>query len=65
MAAPDGPAVGSRWRRKPPGREVVEVRRRWVYTDGIDTVRAHPVRGGKVLITTVSWLLENYDEETP
>ncbi len=53
---------GSRWRRRPPGREVVEIRRVFTWSDGVETVRAHPVRGGKPLVAPVSYIQENFEE---
>lgn len=64
LGGPEHVCIGSLWRRNPPGREVVEVRRMWWYYDG-PTVRAHPRTGGKPLITSVDYLRENYTEVTP
>lgn len=50
----------SRWRRRD-GSEVVEVRRIWLSREGV-TVRAHPVRGGRLLIADKDWFVENYEE---
>jgi len=53
---PTVPTEGSIWRRRPPGREVVEVGRVWFYTGGWDNrdhgwaIRTHPRRGGNVTI---------------
>ena len=55
------PVTGSRWQRRPPGREVVEVRRAWDWPGQGPTVRAHPVRGGRPLIASTEWFLENYE----
>lgn len=60
----DTVAVASRWKRKPPGREVVEVRRVWDYMGQGPTVRAHPVRGGRILIADLEWFCENYVQVT-
>lgn len=61
----DAPEVGSLWRRKPPGREVVRVERVWMYAGASLepaelSVRAHPVTGGRPLVAPVTWLREHY-----
>ena len=58
--------VGSRWKRNPPGREVVEVRRIWhADLDDCLKVRAHPVRGGKDLVACTGWFLAHYTLLSP
>jgi hypothetical protein len=56
--------VGSRWRRNPPGCEVVEVQRVWDYWygegDERPTVRAHPITGGRPLVAPIDYLLAHY-----
>ena len=67
MDAPEGLPMngalreGSTWRRNPPKREVVRIERIWVY-DGVPTVRAQPVRGGRPLVAPIEWLYENFTE---
>lgn len=56
----DGHALGGRWKRRPPGKEIVSLERVWLHPQGW-TVRVHPVRGGKPLVCSVGYLLENYD----
>ena len=53
--------VGSLWKRNPPGREVVRVERVWTM-GGEDLLRAHPVRGGRPLVTDADTLREGYTE---
>jgi len=53
---------GSIWRRNPPGREVVQVRRVWDWPGEGLTVRVHPVRGGKPLVAAAEWFVGNYSE---
>lgn len=52
--------VGQVWRRNTPGREVVRVERIWYWPGEGMTIRAHPVRGGRVLIADLGWFQENY-----
>lgn len=52
---------GSTWQRNPPGREVVRIDRIWVY-DGVPSVRAHPIHGGRVLVAPIEWLYEHFTE---
>lgn len=49
------PLLGTRWRKRPPGRETVEVHRVWYVPGQGWTVRAHPLRGGKPLIAAAHW----------
>lgn len=49
------PVMDTRWRRRPPGREVVDVRRVWYWPGYGWTVRVHPVHGGKPLVTDAHW----------
>lgn len=60
------PALHSRWRKKPPGCEVVTVERVWYMPlNGGWTVRAHPVRGGKPLVVDAHWFCtEGYEPAT-
>jgi hypothetical protein len=51
--------IGSVWRRID-GREWVRVQRVWHWPDQGWTVRAHPVRGGRVLVADQDWFLEHY-----
>lgn len=64
------PAVGSLWRRKPPGKETLRVERVWLYSSpapDVDPrddgwcVRAQPIKGGKPLICPVFYLTDNYE----
>lgn len=61
--------VGSTWRRNPPGREVVEVRRVWDYSalgdPAVPTVRAHPNHGGRPLVAPVEWFTQRYTRVLP
>lgn len=58
--------VFSKWRRNPPGREVVKIERCWLYDPHGDatelSVRAHPATGGKPIVMPVSHLREHYTE---
>jgi hypothetical protein len=69
--------VDSIWKRNPPKKEVVRVGRVWWVpvskippssgarqVDGGWTVRAHPVRGGKVLVADAQWFLDNFTEQS-
>jgi hypothetical protein len=42
------------------GKERVRVKRVWFWPDQGWTVRAHPIRGGAILIADQDWFLENY-----
>jgi hypothetical protein len=68
-------ALGSLWKRKPPGREVVRIGRVWTMDESVVapyhdpgcrcgglTVRAHPVNGGKYLVADAEWFRENYTQ---
>jgi hypothetical protein len=61
------PAPGSFWRKKPPGCEVVQVRRVWYGLRSLArgdhwVVRAHPVHGGRVLVADAHWFTtEGYE----
>jgi len=56
--------VDELWVRRPPGREVVRIGRIWRGFDPSDpkawTVRAHPIRGGRLLVCSPEYLFENY-----
>lgn len=55
--------IGTRWKRKPPGREVVDVRRAWFWGSNPDdpVVRAHPVGGGRPVVMGVATLHKDYE----
>jgi hypothetical protein len=60
------PVLDTHWRRKPPGREIVAVRRTWFGMATLDrpdhwVVRTHPVRGGKPLVADAQWFIDHYD----
>jgi hypothetical protein len=50
------------WRRIN-ARERVRVKRVWYWPGQGWTVRAHPIRGGKVLVADEGWFLENFHLE--
>lgn len=52
------------WRRNA-GKEHVRVERVWYWPDQGWTVRAHPIRGGRVLIADHDWFLANYTKVDP
>ena len=49
------------WKRKPPGREVVQVQRVWYWPGQGWTIRAHPTKGGRILVADQDWFLEHYE----
>jgi hypothetical protein len=59
-----GVATGQIWRRMPPGRERLRIERVWQgYLDDhpdIWTVRAQPIHGGRVVVTSPHWITEHY-----
>jgi hypothetical protein len=55
----DPVALDQIWKRNA-GRERVRVERIWDWPEEGVTVRARPVRGGRVLIADLGWLTENY-----
>jgi len=54
--------IGTVWRRIN-GKERVEVRRIWFWPGEGWTVRAHPIRGGRVLVADRDWFAANYARE--
>lgn len=52
--------VDTVWKRID-GKEVVRVKRVWHWPDQGWTVRAHPVRGGRILVADHDWFLEHYE----
>ncbi len=54
--------VGTVWHRLG-GREHVRIGRVWLWPDQGWTVRAHPVRGGKVLIAGLDWFVQHYAKD--
>jgi len=59
-----GVEVGTVWRRIA-GRERVRVERVWFWPGEGWTVRAHPIRGGRVLVADQRWFLDNYAKVEP
>ena len=48
------------YRRKPPFRERVRIRRIWTQSD-VTLLRVHPVKGGKPLICDAEWFQANFE----
>lgn len=53
-------AIGTRWHRNIPYREVVEIRRIWRHSVDGWMVRAHPIKGGKPLVAQFDWFAARY-----